>query len=34
VVDYTGTNRQMEFSNGYGDWNEPFSQYKQGSALG
>jgi lipoprotein-anchoring transpeptidase ErfK/SrfK len=34
VVDYTGTNRQMEFTNGYGDWNEPFSQYKQGSALG
>jgi lipoprotein-anchoring transpeptidase ErfK/SrfK len=34
VVDYTGTDRQMDLTNGYGDWNEPFSQYKQGSALG
>ena len=34
VVDYTGTNRPMTIDNGYGDWNEPFSQYKKGSALG
>ena len=33
VVEYTGTNRPMEFSNGYGDWNEPFAQYAAGSAL-
>jgi lipoprotein-anchoring transpeptidase ErfK/SrfK len=34
VVDYTGTNKPMTLDNGYGDWNEPFSQYKKGSALG
>ena len=34
VVDYTGTNRPMTIDNGYGDWNEPFLQYKKGSALG
>ena len=34
VVSYTGTNRSMELSNGYGDWNETFAQYKLGSALG
>ena len=33
VVEYTGTNRQMEFTNGYGDWNETFAQYRSGSAL-
>jgi lipoprotein-anchoring transpeptidase ErfK/SrfK len=33
VVEYTGTDRQMTLDNGYGDWNEPFGQYKQGSAL-
>jgi lipoprotein-anchoring transpeptidase ErfK/SrfK len=33
VVEYTGTNRQMEFTNGYGDWNETFDQYRSGSAL-
>jgi lipoprotein-anchoring transpeptidase ErfK/SrfK len=33
VVDYTGTDRPMEPTNGYGDWNIPWQQYKQGSAL-
>jgi lipoprotein-anchoring transpeptidase ErfK/SrfK len=34
VVDYTGTNKPMTLDNGYGDWNEPFAQYRQGSAVG
>jgi lipoprotein-anchoring transpeptidase ErfK/SrfK len=34
VVEYTGTDRQMEPGNGYTDWNVPFPEYKQGSALG
>jgi lipoprotein-anchoring transpeptidase ErfK/SrfK len=29
----TGTSRQMELGNGYGDWNISFSQYKKGSAV-
>jgi lipoprotein-anchoring transpeptidase ErfK/SrfK len=33
VVEYTGTNRPMEDGNGYADWNTPFAEYKQGSAL-
>jgi len=33
VVEYTGSDRQMTLTNGYGDWNEPFSVYRQGSAL-
>jgi lipoprotein-anchoring transpeptidase ErfK/SrfK len=33
VVDYTGTDRAMEPTNGYGDWNIPWKEYKQGSAL-
>lgn len=33
VVEYTGTDRPMEFTNGYGDWNESFKEYRQGSAL-
>jgi lipoprotein-anchoring transpeptidase ErfK/SrfK len=33
VVQYTGTDRQMELTNGYGDWNESFKTYQQGSAL-
>jgi lipoprotein-anchoring transpeptidase ErfK/SrfK len=33
VVDYTGTDRPMESTNGYGDWNIPWDEYKQGSAL-
>jgi lipoprotein-anchoring transpeptidase ErfK/SrfK len=33
VVDYTGTDRPMEPGNGYGDWNIPWDEYQQGSAL-
>ncbi|WP_296604495.1 Ig-like domain-containing protein [Nocardioides sp.] len=33
VVEYTGTDRPMTLDNGYGDWNESFQQYRQGSAL-
>jgi lipoprotein-anchoring transpeptidase ErfK/SrfK len=33
VVDYVGTDRPMEPTNGYGDWNIPWSEYQQGSAL-
>jgi lipoprotein-anchoring transpeptidase ErfK/SrfK len=33
VVEYTGTNRPMTLDNGYGDWNDSFSAWKQGSAL-
>jgi hypothetical protein len=33
VVEYTGTDRPMEPTNGYGDWNIPFPAYAKGSAL-
>jgi lipoprotein-anchoring transpeptidase ErfK/SrfK len=33
VVEYTGTDRPMTLDNGYGDWNESFPQYRDGSAL-
>jgi lipoprotein-anchoring transpeptidase ErfK/SrfK len=33
VVQYTGTNKPMDLTNGYGDWNESFATYRQGSAL-
>ena len=33
VVEYTGTDRPMTLDNGYGDWNESFQEYRQGSAL-
>ena len=33
IVDVTGSDRYMTLTNGYGDWNEPFREYKQGSAL-
>ncbi|HWJ81284.1 MAG TPA: Ig-like domain-containing protein [Nocardioides sp.] len=33
VVEYTGTDRPMEPDNGYGDWNIPFREYRQASAL-
>ncbi|NYD42324.1 L,D-transpeptidase [Nocardioides panaciterrulae] len=33
VVEYTGTDRPMTLTNGYGDWNESYSEWKQGSAL-
>jgi lipoprotein-anchoring transpeptidase ErfK/SrfK len=33
VVEYTGSSKMMTLTNGYGDWNDSFAQYKQGSAL-
>jgi len=33
VVEYTGTDRGMTLTNGYGDWNASFSDYAKGSAL-
>ena len=33
VVEVTGSDRHMTLTNGYGDWNESFSQYAAGSAL-
>jgi lipoprotein-anchoring transpeptidase ErfK/SrfK len=33
VVEYTGTDKPMSLTNGIGDWNLPFDQYAQGSAL-
>ena len=33
VVEYTGTDRPMTLTNGYGDWNESFATYRAGSAL-
>jgi lipoprotein-anchoring transpeptidase ErfK/SrfK len=33
VVEYTGTNRPMTLDNGYGDWNDSFAAWKDGSAL-
>ncbi|WP_151081796.1 L,D-transpeptidase [Nocardioides cynanchi] len=33
VVETTGTDRPMTLTNGYGDWNESFKTYAQGSAL-
>ncbi len=33
VVDVTGSDRAMEATNGWGDWNVPWRQYQQGSAL-
>ncbi|HEY3530326.1 MAG TPA: Ig-like domain-containing protein [Nocardioides sp.] len=33
VVVTTGTDKQMTLTNGYGDWNESFAQYRLGSAL-
>jgi lipoprotein-anchoring transpeptidase ErfK/SrfK len=32
-VEVTGSNRGLEDNNGWTDWNEPFKQYKQASAL-
>jgi hypothetical protein len=32
-VEYTGTDKPMTLTNGYGDWNESFSDYAKGSAL-
>jgi lipoprotein-anchoring transpeptidase ErfK/SrfK len=33
VVDVTGSDRPMELSNGLGDWNLSFAEYREGSAL-
>lgn len=33
VVEFTGSDRGMTVDNGYGDWNESFREYAQGSAL-
>ena len=33
VVEYTGTDKPMTLTNGYGDWNESFATYRAGSAL-
>jgi hypothetical protein len=33
VVEYTGTSKQMTLTNGIGDWNLPYTDYAQGSAL-
>lgn len=33
VVEYTGSDRWMTLENGYGDWNMPYKEYAQGSAL-
>jgi lipoprotein-anchoring transpeptidase ErfK/SrfK len=33
VVEVTGSDRHMTLTNGYGDWNLPFKEYKDGSAL-
>jgi lipoprotein-anchoring transpeptidase ErfK/SrfK len=34
IVTVTGTDRQLEWDNGYGYWQLPFKQWLQGSALG
>jgi lipoprotein-anchoring transpeptidase ErfK/SrfK len=33
IVRVTGSDRHMTLTNGYGDWNESFAQWKHGSAL-
>ncbi len=33
VVEYTGTDRPMTLTNGYGDWNASWSEWTEGSAL-
>jgi lipoprotein-anchoring transpeptidase ErfK/SrfK len=33
-VEVTGTDRPMDLTNGYGDWNVSYREYKKGSALG
>ena len=33
VVDITGTTRELEWNNGWGFWQMPFSKWKKGSAL-
>lgn len=33
VIEYTGTDKAMTLSNGFGDWNLPFGEYAQGASL-
>jgi hypothetical protein len=33
VVEYTGTDKPMTLTNGYGDWNLAFADWASGSAL-
>jgi lipoprotein-anchoring transpeptidase ErfK/SrfK len=33
VVEYTGTSKPMTLTNGFGDWNASFAEYRKGSAL-
>ncbi|WP_113701155.1 L,D-transpeptidase [Nonomuraea lactucae] len=33
VVDITGTDRELEWNNGWGFWQMPFTQWKKGSAI-
>jgi lipoprotein-anchoring transpeptidase ErfK/SrfK len=33
VIEYTGTSKEMTLSNGFGDWNLPYAEYAQASAL-
>jgi lipoprotein-anchoring transpeptidase ErfK/SrfK len=33
VVQYTGTSRTTDLTNGFGDWNLSFNSYRAGSAL-
>jgi lipoprotein-anchoring transpeptidase ErfK/SrfK len=33
VVEYVGTSKPMTLTNGIGDWNVPFADYAEGSAL-
>jgi lipoprotein-anchoring transpeptidase ErfK/SrfK len=33
VVEYTGTDKGMDLTNGFGDWNASFADYRAGSAL-
>jgi len=33
VIKYTGTDREMTLTNGFGDWTESYADYRSGSAL-
>jgi lipoprotein-anchoring transpeptidase ErfK/SrfK len=33
VVQYVGSDNYMDLTNGFGDWNDSFAEYRQGSAL-
>ncbi len=34
VIEYVGTDKPMDLTNGFGDWNASFRDYRAGSALG